>query len=295
MSNNIQKSINQLPNAPSAYGRGSPPWRNRLPALPTCLRQAGGKAGRGERRQRQFLPDTTLITGILTFIMFAGSGAARAQYHDELMFGLRVGGNYSQITNLTNVLINDENKPMYEFSEKTTYSPAVSLFSHYRFQETQIALEGALNYNQIAVDVDKNSLVSESKETFNFHYQYLGFGLYTKVYLYRGLMVGVGTNMGFCLNSSSGIAYQSSTGSLAQDMQSEEHIRQALKGRANVSGGAVLGYEFRFGLSVQASYLYGFTDLMETGVNPYKFSEARNNARTLQVAVSWAVSRKGFY
>ncbi len=262
-----------------ACGLGSPPWGSR----------------RGDGRGRQFLLDTTLVTGILTALMFAGTGLTRAQYHDELMFGLRIGGSYSTVTNLTNVLINDENKPMYEFSEKTTYTPAVSLFSHYRFKDTQIALEGALNYNQIAVDVDKNSLVSASKETFNFQYQYLGFGLYTKVYLYRGLMVGVGTNVGTCLNSSSGIAYQSSTGSMAQDLQSEEHIRQALKGRANVTGGAVLGYEFRFGLSVQASYLYGFTDLVETGVNPYKFSEVRNNARSLQVAVSWAVSRKGFY
>lgn len=231
---------------------------------------------------------------IITALLFAGNGLTQAQYHDELMFGLRIGGNYILVTNLTNVLINDENKPMYEFSEKTTYTPAVSLFSHYRFKETQIALEGALNYNQIAVDVDKNSLVTTSKETFNFRYQYLGFGLYTKVYLYRGLMVGVGTNMGICLNSSSGIAYQSSTGSMAQDLQSEEHLRQALKGRANVTAGAVLGYEFKFGLSVQASYLYGFIDLVETGVNPYKFSEAKNNARSLQFAIGWAIGRQGF-
>jgi hypothetical protein len=210
------------------------------------------------------------------------------------MFGLRIGGNYSTVTNLSNMLVNDENKPTYAFSEKTSYSPAVSLFSHYHFEETQIALEGGLNYMQIAVDVDKNSLETASNETFNFQYQYLGLGLYTKVYLYRGLLVGVGANMGICLNSSSGITYQSSTGSMAQDLQSEEHIRQALKGRANVSAGAVLGYEFKFGLSVRASYLYGFTDLVETGVNPYKFSEVTNNARSMQVAVGWAISRTGF-
>lgn len=231
---------------------------------------------------------------ILTALLFLGNGLTRAQYHDALMFGLRIGGNYSSVTNLSNVLINDENKPMYEFSEKTSPTPAVSLFSHYRFKDTQIALEGALNYNQIAIDVDKNSLITASDETFSFRYQYLGFGLSTKVYLYRGLMVGVGVNMGICLNSSSGIAYQSSSGSMAQDLQSEEHIRQALKGRINVTAGALFGYEFKFGLSVQASYLYGFTDLVETGVNPYKFSEAKNNARTLQFAIGWAIGQQGF-
>ncbi len=232
---------------------------------------------------------------ITAVVLFVFNGVAYSQYHDELMFGLRIGGNYSTVTNLTNVLINDENKPMYEFSEKTTYTPSVALFSHYRFKDTQIALEGALNYSQIGVDVDKNSLVTSSIERFNFKYQYMGMGLYAKVYLYRGLMVGVGTNMAFCLNSSSGIAYQSSTGSMTQDLQSEEHIRQALKGRANVAAGAVLGYEFKFGLSLQAAYLYGFTDLVETGVNPYKFSEVKNNARTLQFAIGWAISQKGFY
>jgi len=211
------------------------------------------------------------------------------------MFGLRLGADYSQITNITNVLVNDENKPMYSLTDNTGYTPTASLFAHYRFKDTQIAIEGSLNYSQISTNIEKISNISSSIEDFNLKYQYLGVGLYTNVYLYRGLLIGVGTGFVFCLNSSSGIDYQSSTGSMAQNLQSEEHIRQALKGRANITAGAVLGYEFKFGLSVHASYLYGLTDLVETGVNLYKFTECRNNARTLQLTIGWAISTQGFY
>ena len=104
-------------------------------------------------------------------------GSLKAQYHENLMFGLKIGADYSLMTNITNTLVNDENKPMYKFSEKSNYLPAVSLFTHYRFDKTQVAVEGRISYYQIANDVNKSSLVTTAVENYNIRYQYLGLGL----------------------------------------------------------------------------------------------------------------------
>lgn len=228
-------------------------------------------------------------------LIYLTQSPLKAQYHENLMFGLKIGADYSLITNLTNTLVNDQNKPMYEFSEKSNFLPTASLFTHYRFDKTQVAVEGRISYYQIANDVDKRSLVTSASENYNIRYQYLAFGLLSKVYLYRGFNFGIGANFGSCLNASSGIEYKSSTGTVAQNLQSEEHISQALKGRANITAGAMLGYEFKFGLSVEAAYYYGLTDMVETIVNPYNFAESRNNSRSVQLTIGWAISKEGFY
>jgi hypothetical protein len=233
------------------------------------------------------------LTFTLSLLLLVGF--TKAQYHDQLMFGLKAGADFSTITNLTNTLVNDEYKPLYYFSEKGGYQPAVSLFTHYRFDQSQIGIDARISYYQAATEIEKRSQVTATIEDYDIRYHYLSIGLYSKVYLYRGFNLGIGANVGACLNSSSGIAYQSSTATVAQNMQSQEQIRQVLKGRTNITAGAVMGYEFKFGLSVEAAYHYGLTDMIETIVNPYKFAESRNNSRSLQLTIGWAISREGFY
>ncbi len=232
----------------------------------------------------------TLLLLLLSVVI-----SSTAQYHDNLMFGIKGGANYSLLTNIANTLVNDENKPLYRFVEKNTYSPSVSLFSHYRFKDSQVAIDGRISYYQLALEEQKVSLVSSTIERYNFNYQYMALGIYSKVYLFRGFMAGVGINAGVCLNSSSGIEFESNTATQAKNLQSQEHIRQAIKGRSNIMAGAIMGYDFKCGLSLEASYYYGINDMIETIVNPYNFSECRNNSRSIQFTIGWAISKEGFY
>lgn len=232
---------------------------------------------------------------VLFFLVWFLPCGALSQYHENLMFGLKTGIGFNVLTNLPNVLITDDNKPVYSFSESTSVSPAVSVFSHYRFENSQIALEGRIGYSQLVRDVKKESLNTDAFERFNFNYSFLSLGLFAKVYLYRGLIVGVGGNLGSCLNSSSGIHYDSSFGSASYDLQNQEHISKALKGRANITACAIAAYEFKIGLSVEAGYYYGITDIIETNVNPYNFSESPNKVHSIQFSIGWAISKNGFY
>lgn len=232
---------------------------------------------------------------ILSLLLFQAFTEAKAQYHENLMFGIRAGADFSQLSAITNTLVNDENMPLYLFNETSRFLPSVSLFTHYRFDDTQVGVEGRLSFYSLSTGINKYSLAAPVVETYNISYQYLALGLYPKVYLHRGFNVGVGVNMGACLNPSSGINYRSSAGTIAQNMHGQEQLRQVLKGRYNIKAGIIMGYEFRFGLSVEAAYYHGLTDMIETIVNPFNFTESNNKSRSVRFTIGWAISEDGFY
>jgi hypothetical protein len=66
-------------------------------------------------------------------------------------------------------------------------------------------------------------------------------------------------------------------------------MRDVLKGRTNVSIGVGAGYEFSFGLSVDARYYYGISDVLETEVNNFHFIENNNASRVLQISLGYAI------
>jgi hypothetical protein len=65
-------------------------------------------------------------------------------------------------------------------------------------------------------------------------------------------------------------------------------MRDVLRGRTNVSLGVGVGYEFPFGLSVDARYYYGISDVLQTEVNNFHFIENPNASRVIQIAVRYA-------
>lgn len=218
-----------------------------------------------------------------------------AQYHDNLMFGLRLGAGYNFITNLPNTLIDEENRPMYNMEERKSISPVVALFAHYQFEKTQVALEGRLSFFRAATEVRRHSIFNTNTESFDFRFQYISFDVSAKVYLRRGFLAGTGIGFGHCLNSNSGIRYDASFYSSSQILQITQQMSQALNSQASINAMIFAGYDFKNGFSIELAYIYGLADIIDTVVNPHNFSESRNNLRNIQLTVGWAISNDGFY
>lgn len=232
----------------------------------------------------------------LFFLVFVSvSATLKGQYHDNPMFGLRLGASYNYITNLPNTLIDEENRPMHTMEERKSFSPVFALFTHYRFENTQVPLEGRVSFFRAATKVLRYATHNTDTEMFDFRLQYVSFDLASKVYLHEGLMVGAGIGFGQNINSSSGIRYHSSFYTPSQILQTTGHINQALNSRANITASVLAGYEFRQGLSIEIAYIYGLADIIDTVVNPYNFSESRNNIRNIQLTVGWAIGSDGFH
>lgn len=232
---------------------------------------------------------------LLCCFLFCFSLVVKAQYHDQLMFGFKGGAAVSRLANVTNMLLRDDNRPLYLIEETNLLSPVVTLFCNYRFKDSQVGFEGQIGYDCYASDIEKHTITLTDSDYYRLKYQFLTVGLFPKVYLYRGFCVGAGASVGFCLNNSSGISYDSNSGNIMQNMQAQEHIRQSLKGRSNLIAGVCAAYEFQFGLVLEAGYFHGLTDVVETNVNPYDFTESRNNSTKYQLIIGWAIGRAGFY
>jgi hypothetical protein len=66
-------------------------------------------------------------------------------------------------------------------------------------------------------------------------------------------------------------------------------MRDVLKGRANFAFGISLGYELANGISFDASYYFGISDVVETEINNFHFIENRNMSRVIQLMIGYAI------
>ncbi|MCD4698254.1 MAG: hypothetical protein K8S16_18670, partial [Bacteroidales bacterium] len=73
------------------------------------------------------------------------------------------------------------------------------------------------------------------------------------------------------------------------DIRIQQQMRDVLKGRNNFCVGISTGYDFPFGLSIDARFYYGVSDVMETEVNNFNFIENNNSSQTFQITLGYAI------
>ena len=77
------------------------------------------------------------------------------------------------------------------------------------------------------------------------------------------------------------------------DLETQQLMRNVIKGRTNVSLGFGLGYQFLNMIYVDARYYLGVSDIIETMPNNYNFKEVKNNSWGVQLTVGWAIVSTG--
>jgi len=66
-------------------------------------------------------------------------------------------------------------------------------------------------------------------------------------------------------------------------------MRDVIKGRTNFAPAVGIGYEFSNGLTLDARYYYGISDVIETEVNNFHFIENKNASRSLQITIGYVL------
>ena len=215
-----------------------------------------------------------------------------AQQNGTLTFGIHVGTNYTTLSDLKQTFCSEENLPTYELSDKAYVTPAVSITAQYRFPISLVAIEGVISYCQTHSKLTK--VASRNKEMYDIKLNHILLGVGAKVYPVKGYYAKVGIAAGPCINSTSCVKYNATGATNTVKMQISEHISQSVKGRTLVRADLSLGYDFQTGLTVEAFYGRGLTDLLEVGVNSYNITEHRNDSQYIGVCVGWLLSKSGF-
>ena len=165
------------------------------------------------------------------------------------------------------------------------------LYLNYKFRESISAFYSELSYSRVGNKLHYSD-INDLKYDFTIQYNYVNLELWYKAYILERFHLGAGPRIGF--NLSPGALYYTSNGEdlFGPDIRIQQQMRDVLKGRINFSLGVSAGYEFTFGLSIDARYYYGISDVMETEVNNFHFIENHNASRVMQITFGYAIPYK---
>jgi hypothetical protein len=204
-----------------------------------------------------------------------------------LQFGIKAGSVYTSITNLAKVLVSESYYTGYTFDNSNVWGFTGGLYLNYKFENSISAIYSEISYSRLGNKLHYSD-IDDLEYDFVIKYDYLNMELWYKAYLLPGLHFGAGPKIGF--NLTPGDLYYTSNGEaiFGPDIRIQQQMRDVLRGRTNVSLGVGVGYEFPFGLSVDARYYYGISDVMQTEVNNFHFIENPNASRVIQLTVRYA-------
>jgi Outer membrane protein beta-barrel domain len=234
--------------------------------------------------------DIKRILLVLLFTSLFVHAKAQPKEKDDrnLQFGFKAGAVYSNITGISKVLVSESYYTNYTFKNNSTWGASGSIFLNYKFEESISALYSELSYCRLG-NMLHYADINDFKYDVAIKYDYVNFELFYKAYIFHGLHLGVGPRIGFNLTPD-GLYYTSNgEAKYGPDIRIQQQMRDVLKGRTNFSLGVGIGYEFPMGLTIDARYYYGISDVMETEVNNFNFIENKNAGRSLQFTVGYAL------
>jgi len=211
-------------------------------------------------------------------------------YEEEGFFwGLKAGANYASIDGIGSTLIS----PIYPADTYTTNTThqvggTAALFFDYRFPYSRMGTRVELSYSMLGGGFSYSD-VEGLEYDLRFDYEYFNFTPALKLnfpadwsYLIAGAQFGVNL-------SPEKIFYDSNDETPNLDLQVQQSLREVLKGQSNFGLLFGIGGElFENRLSIEARYLLGIKDVIETQANSFFFEEFSNRITAIEVSVGWA-------
>ena len=229
----------------------------------------------------------TLFLVLLTISRIEAQ-SGRNTDNNSLQFGCKAGAVYTSITDLAKVLVSESYYTGYTFENSEVWGFTGGVYINYKFEESISALYSEISYSRLGNKLHYSD-IDDLNYDFIIKYDYLNLELWYKAYLYGGLHLGIGPRIGFNLTPG-GLFYTSNGEDLfGPDIRIQQQMRDVLKGRTNFCLCVSAGYEFSNGLSIDARFYFGLSDVMETEVNNFHFIENNNASRVIQITLGYAI------
>jgi len=224
----------------------------------------------------------------LLFFFSTWAQTGKNRENSLLQLGFKAGAVYTEISDLSKVLVSESYYTGYSFENSGEFGFAGGLYMNYKFKESISAFYAELSYSRLGNKLHYSD-INDLNYDFIIRYNYINLELWYKAYLYEGLYFGMGTGIGMNLTPDA-LFYKSDGEDLfGPDIRIQQQMRDVLKGRTNFSLGIGTGYELPLGLSVDLRYYYGLSDVMETEVNNFHFIENKNAGRMFRITLGYAI------
>ena len=229
----------------------------------------------------------TLFFCILLLCLSQTSVLARDMNEAELNYGIFVGANYNEMTGLQEMIVSEDYFTGYNFDSRNSFGVIGGVFLNYRasnlfgFQPeiTFSTQHGKLRYS----DID------DFRYDLAFKYNYMNVGIGFKLYPWENLFVSATPQVGFNITPNNLFYTSNGEDIYGPDLETQQLMRTAIKGKSNVSIGLGLGYQFLNRIYIEARYYFGVSDMIETLPNSYRFIENTNIANTVQFTIGYTI------
>lgn len=208
--------------------------------------------------------------------------------HDTWFYGFKAGVTRHQINDVQTTIIPDVfSEDTYQTENLPQLGFAGGLFFYHRFYKSRLAVQPEILFASRGGDfhyTDNRDL----DYTMQFSYQYLSLGSLVKVYPAAGINFGMGAQVAFNVAPDQ-LKYTSNMPELGPDLQIQQSLREVLTGRNDINLIGQVGYDFNFGLQLEARYVLGLSDVLETRANGFNFIENANRGSGFQLTLGWLI------
>ena len=227
------------------------------------------------------------MKSILTICLCCCLLPAFAQLEDdEYFYGFKGGATYNSISGISETLIPAIfPKETYSTTNARTVGFIGGLFFYHRFRNSRIAIQPEILFAQEGAKFDYTD-INDLNYAIDFNYQYLKLATYFKVHSYAGMTFSIGPQIGLNIGEGN-LNYTSNMPDLGPDLIITQSLREVLKGSTNFAVSVGGGYDFPFGLSIEARYNLGLKDVLQTQANGYDFIETDNKTNGFQLTIGW--------
>ena len=235
------------------------------------------------------MPKRTLTNAVSILLFLLTSYQLSAQLEAEKFhYGFTAGVSYSKIADVQTTLI----RPVFpQETYSTTTNPLLGFTGgatiYYRFEKSKFAIQPEITYAAQGGNFRYED-VEELQYDINFNYGHLNITPMVKFYMVHGLYASVGPQLGIVINRSA-LTYTSNMPELGPDLQIQQSLREVLKGNNSVAVVLGAGYDTPFGLSINARWVYGLSDAIETQANGFYFIENKNPSSSFQLTLGYHI------
>lgn len=207
---------------------------------------------------------------------------------DTWHYGFKAGVTRHQINGISTTIIPEVfPEETYTTSLNPQLGFAGGIVVYHRFYKSRFAIQPEILFASRGGDFQYTD-VQDLEYNIGFNYQYVSLGTIVKLYPTGGLHFGVGAQAAFNV-ATDNLRYESNMPELGPDLQIQQSLREVLVGSNDLNLLFQAGLDLPFGLMVEARYVLGLSDVLETRANGFNFIESSNRSSGLQLTLGWLI------
>jgi len=204
--------------------------------------------------------------------------------------GAFAGANVNKITGLPEMIVSEDFYTGYTLDSNYSFGFTGGILLNYRASHL-FSLQPEISFSMQHGKLQYSD-INDFKYDIDFKYNYLNVGIGFKFYPWKNLFLNIIPQAGFNLTPEK-LAYESNgENEYGSDLDTQQLMRNVIKGRTNVSLGFGLGYQFFNMIYLDVRYCLGISDMIETMPNSYRFAENRNTANSFLFTLGYTIPVK---